>query len=206
MWDQVIMTQLQPYYETELGKLYHGDCLEIIPGLEPVDLIITDPPYEKYENYDWEYVDLKKVINTKIRSFVFWKGSEFPLPYTARHIWAKANRNIGKFGEQYEELYEINGKSSGLVLRHAVIDSVMNAQLNSDVFTKHPTQKPFKLIFRILLRAKGDLTLDPFLGSGTTAVCCERLKRKWIGIEISEEYCEIATKRIEQERKQLKLF
>jgi modification methylase len=36
---------MKPYYETELGKLYHGDCLEIMPQLEPVDLVITSPPY-----------------------------------------------------------------------------------------------------------------------------------------------------------------
>jgi DNA modification methylase len=48
--------------------------------------------------------------------------------------------------------------------------------------------------------------IDPFLGSGPTAVACERLKRKWIGIEIEEKYCEISAKRIELERKQLKLF
>ena len=36
---------MRPYYETELGKLYHGDCLEIMPELEPVDLVLTDPPY-----------------------------------------------------------------------------------------------------------------------------------------------------------------
>ena len=51
-----------------------------------------------------------------------------------------------------------------------------------------------------------DRLLDPFLGSGTTAIACERLNRKWVGMEISEEYCEIAAKRIEQEIKQLKLF
>ena len=50
-----------------------------------------------------------------------------------------------------------------------------------------------------------NLILDPFLGSGTTAVACEKMGRRWIGIEISEEYCKIAKERIEQERKQLKL-
>ena len=35
---------MKPYFETDLGKLYHGDCLEIMPELEPVDLILTDPP------------------------------------------------------------------------------------------------------------------------------------------------------------------
>ena len=52
---------------------------------------------------------------------------------------------------------------------------------------------------------KNELFLDPFLGSGTTAVACEKLNRRWIGIEISEKYCEIAKQRIEQEANQYKM-
>ena len=72
----------------------------------------------------------------------------------------------------------------------------------------HPTQKPVGLFMQILRKysPEGEIILDPFLGSGTTAIACERLKRRWIGIEIEEKYCEIAAKRIEQERKQRKLF
>ena len=44
---------------------------------------------------------------------------------------------------------------------------------------------------------EGDIVLDPFIGSGTTAVVCERLNRRWIGIEINPEYCEIAKQRIQ---------
>ena len=73
---------------------------------------------------------------------------------------------------------------------------------------QHPCQKPSGLFVSILsdFSKKDDLILDPFLGSGTTAIACERLNRRWIGIEISEEYCEIAARRIEAETKQLKLF
>jgi site-specific DNA-methyltransferase (adenine-specific) len=48
---------------------------------------------------------------------------------------------------------------------------------------------------------EGDIVLDPFLGSGTTAVACKRLGRKWVGVEISEEYCRIAKDRIQAEQK-----
>ena len=62
----------------------------------------------------------------------------------------------------------------------------------------HPTQKPLELIKWIASywSYEGDLVLDPFMGSGTTAVACEELNRRWIGIEINEEYCEIAEKRL----------
>lgn len=62
----------------------------------------------------------------------------------------------------------------------------------------HPSQKPERLIEMLVESSSriGDLVLDPFLGSGTTAVVCEKLDRQWIGIEKDPEYCEIARKRI----------
>jgi len=71
----------------------------------------------------------------------------------------------------------------------------------------HPTQKPEALIEWIMKYWSfgNDLVLDPFLGSGTTALACERLKRRWIGIEISEEYCKIAKERILKESSKLPL-
>lgn len=64
--------------------------------------------------------------------------------------------------------------------------------------TDHPTQKPEKLLAKIILAStnKGDMILDPFLGSGTTAVVAEKLNRKFVGIEADEEYCLLAQKRI----------
>lgn len=53
---------------------------------------------------------------------------------------------------------------------------------------------------------RAQIVFDPFMGSGTTAVACERLGRKWFGCELESKYVEIANKRIEAERAQLKLF
>jgi len=65
--------------------------------------------------------------------------------------------------------------------------------------TAHPTQKPEELLRKIILASSnvGDLVVDPFLGSGTTAVCAEQLRRKWKGCDISAEYCGFAVERIE---------
>ena len=117
---------------------------------------------------------------------------------------SRANRNIGKGAEQYEEIYERNGNTTGLVFRHAVIDSVMNAQLNGDEYFNHPTQKPIKLIRKLIVRytSPGDTILDPFMGSGTTGVACHLTGRNFIGIEIDETYFNIATRRIEDAQRQ----
>jgi DNA modification methylase len=193
-------------------QLYLGDCLEILPTLEAgsVDAVITDPPYEGYDDlYQWDVVNMSYFPNwiLDLRWFCFWKNGNYPLSYSSRHIWSKANRNIGKNAEQYEEIYERNGKETGLVYRHAVIDSVMNAQLNSDQFFEHPTQKPIKLIRRLVekISKEGDTILDPFMGSGTTGVACVQTGRNFIGIEIEPKYYEIAEKRIIEAQQQIRM-
>ena len=72
----------------------------------------------------------------------------------------------------------------------------------------HSTQKPIDLIYIILKKyTKSNYSIiDPFFGSGTTAVACERLGRQWVGIEINEKYCQIAAERILAESQQGKLF
>ena len=64
--------------------------------------------------------------------------------------------------------------------------------------TAHPTQKPEAMLERIITASsnKGDTVLDPFMGSGTTAVVAKKLNRKWIGIEQSKTYVRLAEKRI----------
>ncbi|HLH79754.1 MAG TPA: site-specific DNA-methyltransferase [Chthonomonas sp.] len=65
--------------------------------------------------------------------------------------------------------------------------------------TPHPTQKPEELLRKLVLASSnvGDLVIDPFLGSGTTAVVAEQLQRRWKGCDISLEYCRWAVRRIE---------
>jgi site-specific DNA-methyltransferase (adenine-specific) len=65
--------------------------------------------------------------------------------------------------------------------------------------TDHPTQKPEKLIAKIILASskEGDTIFDPFLGSGTTSVVAKKLKRNYVGVEIDETYCALAEKRLQ---------
>ena len=79
---------------------------------------------------------------------------------------------------------------------------------NNDPDRHHPTQKPIAL-FEYLIKTytnEGDVVLDNVMGSGTTALACEKLKRKFYACEKDEEYCEIARERIKRERDQLNLL
>lgn len=64
--------------------------------------------------------------------------------------------------------------------------------------TDHPTQKPEKLVAKIVLASSnpGNVVLDPFLGSGTTSVVAKKLERRFVGIDLEERYCCLAEKRL----------
>ena len=210
---------MKPYFETKLGKLYHGDCLEIMPELEPVDLVLTDPPYginmdkgfggfggfgkpiaRKQYPDSWdserpskEYFDSILKIS---KSALIFGGNYFAdlLPISTHWlVWDKLN-TMPTFGDCELIWTSIDRKS---VKKYTC---QYNGLLGKEGVRVHPTQKPTKLIIRLLdnYSKEKDLILDPFLGSGTTAIACERLNRRWIGIETSEEYCEIAAKRIDE--------
>ncbi len=74
--------------------------------------------------------------------------------------------------------------------------------------TEHPTEKPLSLITHLIQvnSNENETILDPFIGSGTTAIACIRTKRNYIGIEKDKGYYDIACKRIEKEREQLTIL
>ena len=75
---------------------------------------------------------------------------------------------------------------------------------NEKLLGKHPTQKPKKLLDRIIKIAskKGDLILDPFCGSSTTGVCAVENDRRYIGIDINKDYIELSKLRIKEVTKE----
>lgn len=72
----------------------------------------------------------------------------------------------------------------------------------------HPTQKPLELFTRLVEMAsnEGDVVLDPFIGSGTSAIACLKTKRKFIGIDNNVEYVKIANKRLQEYKEQTKVI
>jgi site-specific DNA-methyltransferase (adenine-specific) len=123
---------------------------------------------------------------------IIWGGNYFPLPPTRGILaWDKQQpwENFSQF-EMAWTSFDFPAK----IFR-------FNKSLIPD--KQHPTQKPLPLmIWCIGLTANAQTILDPYMGSGTTGIACIRTKRRFIGIEISPEYFEIARKRIEIELQQ----
>ena len=214
---------IKPYYEEENITIYNGDCLEVMKEFdnESIDCVIADPPYGlnylsnrykygnphlKIENDDKLFipiVSLWQKLKTTGAMYVFYSHK---LPLVSDNIknviiWVKNNWSAGDlegdYGNQYEMLAFM--PKGNFKLKSKRFSNVWF--FDREIPKYHPTQKPTSLINRIIESAtnKGDIILDPFLGSGTTARACKDLGRKCIGIEISKEYCDIAVKRLGQE-------
>ena len=207
------------------ATLYHGDCLEILPTLEKVDAVVTDPPYgigeasknfasrsklanaDKYESSEWdnqpcsqEQIDaMRGAADTQ----VIFGGNYFHLPPSPCWlVWDKDR--TGDFADA--ELAWTNIKGAVRLIKWR-----WNGMLQEDMKNKekrvHPTQKPVPVMEWVIQQSKTTgSVLDPFMGSGTTGVACMNLGRKFIGIEIDKKYFDIACERIEQAQKQQRLF
>lgn len=121
------------------------------------------------------------------------------LPLRQIIIWKKAggfNFNEGYFLPTYEVIYLIakpKFKLAPKVNRYGDVWDIMQ-QKNS----WHPAPFPIELASRCIESTTGNLILDPFVGSGTTAVAAKKLGKKYIGIDISKDYCKKAEKRIKE--------
>ncbi len=185
----------------ELNKIYNESYTETLKRLSPksITLILTDPPYPD-QHLEYGDCDLSFLKEFDCRQLIFWSAKvDFPSDYTAIHIWDK---KCG-VGSMYERIFERNGGKAYRVFKHYLINSTVAAQYTKDTFTGHPSQKPIALIEELVKRysKEGDTILDPFMGSGTTAIACINLKRNYIGSELNKDYYDIAIKRIEDASK-----
>lgn len=117
-------------------------------------------------------------------------------------IWKRKggiNFNRGYFLPTYEVIYLIAKKDFKLLPKASGYGDVW--EFTQELNNEHPAPFPVALIDRIVSSTSSQIILDPFMGSGTTAVVAQGLKRNFIGIELSEEYCEKANARIERNKK-----
>lgn len=208
---------MEPYYKDEWVTIYHGDCREILPklALESVDLICTDPVWpnckwempgkdEAFELLDWlltQAVPLTErliVIMGCDIDIRFLKDVPARLPFFTV-CWLKRTPPIYKghllysadvayvFGSNWPRLLassEITGPSLG----------------HKEYGNTHPAPRNLRHIRKLVTNysAEGWLLFDPFMGSGTLIQAARESNRKCIGIDIKEEYCEIAANRCRQ--------
>ena len=206
------------YPEDFLNKVIQGDCLEIMKQMPDkcIDLVLTDPPYgidmnRPFGSYsrpqvfdgDWDKEIPAKTYFDEIfrvsKHQIIFGGNYFTmfLPATSAWIFWDKNNGDSTFADG-----ELIWTSFDFALRKLRVNWTGSATLKEDTHGKvHPTQKPVGIIGACIVRfsKETDTILDPFLGSGTTAVAAKQLGRKFIGIEISEKYCKIAKDRLRQE-------
>ncbi len=164
-----------------------------------------------------------QMLNIEIINEVIWyKKNAFPnlsgRRLTASHetiLWAHSGGKKRAYYFDYD--YSKNGdfpgdelKSPGKQMR-TVWDLSNNKNREELKYGKHPTQKPLKVLTRMIkLSSKpGDIMLTPFAGAGSECVAAKQTGRHYIGFEIEKEYCEISEERLshtEEEYEQISLF
>ena len=214
------------YYSDGSTAIALGDCRDILPHLEPVDLVLTDPPYgkgismlrnigesrgkSKMNNYQVSTWDLERPASETFKSLVlagnkamFWGGNYFADMLPAMDswlVWDKKCQNGWKDNFADCEMAWTNLGGPARVFRHLWMGACRISETESGAGKQHPTQKPIELMKWCLeLAPSAGTILDPFMGSGTTLRAAKDLGRKCIGIEIEEKYCEIAVRRLQQE-------
>jgi DNA modification methylase len=211
---------VKPYYEKDGITIFHGDCRDILPTLEPVDLVLTDPPYgigeaagknksrgkmavaQDFGDADWDDTPidpwLLSAILQKGRLQIVFGGNYYYLPPTPCWlIWDKENGG-NDFADCEMAWTNLNQAARLLRWRWA---GMLQGDMKSKEYRYHPAQKSV-VVMRWCIEQAGDTVqtiLDPFMGSGTTLRAAKDLGRKAIGIDIEEKYCEIAAKRLAQE-------
>lgn len=181
-----------------------------------INLIITDPPYGDNVGYGFNnktirnnenplincsaLVEMYRVLklNSSLYLFTNWKHypflTEFVMRYTnfkIRHlvVWKKHNFGLGwAFRHQYELILILEkGKPKYNLKNFSDVQTCSHINHNK---MNHPHEKPIDLLMKMVEHSskEGDLVLDPFVGSGSTCKACEKLRRRWIGVELDERW------------------
>ena len=196
-----------------MHTLYHGDCLDILRGMEAgsIDAVVTDPPYGINLQYA-SYVDtesawyelinavlpelrrIAKVVvmpSCAIKRLPWWYANHVPDWVIA---WYKGSPgHQSKIGFNDWEPHLIWGKPPRPM--HDYFQTRCGFDKNG-----HPCPKPVEWARWLVTRVApaGGTVMDPFMGSGTTGVACAMDGRHFIGVELDAGYFDIAKRRIEQ--------
>ncbi len=196
------------------------------------DLVVTDPPYgidfvsnfrkEKFKSIKndnsliWlgDFIDeLYRILkeNTAVYCFCSWHNIDvfktaFEKKFKVKNIivWEKNNTSMGDLRGSYAPKYElvIYAHKGRRILNGFRYADIIKAKRTGN--KHHPTEKPIDLLEIFINESsnEGDIVFDPFMGSGPTGIACVKTGRKFIGMELDENYFEIAQKRIEKAQKE----
>lgn len=209
--------------------LYLGDAREIVGGLDGVDCMVSDPPYgigwtrginnarnskahEGIQNdHDTSARDDILAMMAGTPAIIF--GSFYaPFPASTKQVlvWNKPPDSglvgsVTGFRRDAEPIFLVGSWPTRTVERSSVLRT-LRGQAGIVTETGHPHTKPVDLLRELIDLAPGETILDPFMGSGTTGVACQKLGRRFVGIEIEPKYFDIACRRIEEAMRQPDLF
>lgn len=138
----------------------------------------------------------------KIINNITWKKLNPPPNISCRYfvhstetiLWAKKDIKKAKHKFNYQLMKELNGGKQAKDVWESSLTKPSEKKCG-----KHPTQKPIAILEKLILAStdEGDLILDPFNGSGTTGIVADKLKRKYIGIDMKKEYLDLTIRRKE---------
>lgn len=212
--------------KVEIGNatLYLADCMEVLPTLDSVDAVITDPPYGMSFQSNFRIHKHMKIANDdkadlaaeviawaiqnaqhSVYAFGRWDNLlDYPKPKSLI-TWVKNNWSMGDLLHEHARQTEVAFFYPGP--RHNFPGSRPTdvVQWPRTANEHHPTEKPVGLMKMVAEWTRGEI-IDPFMGSGTTGVAAAQLGRRFIGIEREPKYFEIACKRIEQAQRQGDMF
>ncbi len=201
-----------PYYSDDAVMIYHGDCREILPSLT-ADVIVTDPPYGLVGEDPQSSADAIRLAGWQT-ALVFsdWRSSHIygALPNKVGELiweygWISGGRSRAIHGvlPTHNTIHCFGRTSDFAFLGGSIIGRRPGfsspRQCSFAAKTGHPFEKPVPLMTYLLQGTRGDVILDPFMGSGSTLIAARVAGRRAIGIEIEERWCEIAARRCSQE-------
>jgi len=171
-------------------------------------------PHEKYVK--WQRESLKKMMQIipdtgaifynhkwRVQDGILQDRQDIMSGFPVRQIivWKRKggfNFNPGYFLPTYEVIYVIAKPKFKLIPKANAYGDVW--EFTQEMKNDHPAAFPVSLIDRIVCSTNAKIILDPFMGSGTTAISAVNFKRKYVGIDISPKYCEMARERIKNHR------
>ena len=196
---------MKPYYKDKDVTIYLGDCLEVLPTLGPVDLVLTDPPYgvnkaEWDSTFDLSWLGALPQCGAMGLMPGVWNILSCPQEVGDLHYrWTLAaylpngmTRGRIGFGNWIPCLVYTTDE----VTAYQKATDCKSITVGTSTKPDHPSPKPYPVMVWLVSRLPGDLILDPFMGSGTTLLAAKHSGRKAIGIEIEEKYCELAAERM----------